>query len=151
MIVWNVFSTILTQTSTSVWYLLSIVLLSSNLSLSSSSTKGQVSMPEVTEPLTLAPEETKTKANLNDVNGNSTLKDSATTPRTHLFDPNFTQNVINATGPKTSPRMRKVMTSLIQHIHDFARENEITIEEWMAAVDFVSISGRRLPQKLTSW
>lgn len=108
-------------------------------------------MPEVTEPLTLAPEETKTKANLNDVNGNSTLKDSATTPRTHLFDPNFTQNVINATGPKTSPRMRKVMTSLIQHIHDFARENEITIEEWMAAVDFVSISGRRLPQKLTSW
>ena len=108
-------------------------------------------MPEVTEPLTLAPEETNSKANLSGVNGNSTLKDSATTPRTHLFDPNFTQNVINATGPKTSPRMRKVMTSLIQHIHDFARENEITIEEWMAAVDFVSISGRRLPQTLISW
>ena len=97
-------------------------------------------MPEVTEPLTLAPEGTNSKANLNGVNGSSTPKYSETTPRTQLFDPKFTQNVINSTGPKTSPRMRKVMTSLIQHIHDFARENEITVEEWMAAIDFVSIS-----------
>ncbi len=102
-------------------------------------------MPQVTEPLTLAPEETNSKANLNGVNGNSTPQDSATTPRTHLFDPNFTQNVINATGPKTSPRMRKVMTSLIQHIHDFARENEITVDEWMAGVDFV----RYIPTQIT--
>jgi catechol 1,2-dioxygenase len=56
---------------------------------------------------------------------------------THKFDPNFTQNVINATGPKCTPRLRKVMASLIQHIHDFARENEITVDEWMAAVNFV--------------
>ena len=89
-------------------------------------------MPEVTEPLTLAPEDANSKADLNGVNGNSTSKDSAS-----LFDPNFTQNVINSTGPKTSPRLRKIVTSLIQHIHDFARENELTIEEWMAGVDFV--------------
>jgi catechol 1,2-dioxygenase len=56
---------------------------------------------------------------------------------THKFNPHFTQNVINATGPKASPRMRKVMGSLIQHLHDFARENEITVDEWMAAVELV--------------
>ena len=94
-------------------------------------------MPELTEPLTLAPKETSSKANLNGVNGDSTPKDSATAPKTHVYDPNFTQNVINSTGPKASPRMRKVMASLIQHLHDFARENEITIEEWMAGVNFV--------------
>lgn len=29
------------------------------------------------------------------------------------------------------------MTGFITHIHDFARENELTIEEWMQAVNFV--------------
>jgi catechol 1,2-dioxygenase len=54
------------------------------------------------------------------------------------FDPNFTQNVISAIGPKATPRAKQVIGSLIQHLHDFARENEITVDEWMSAVDFVS-------------
>ena len=57
--------------------------------------------------------------------------------KTHRFDPNFTQSVIDATGPKASPRMRQVTSSLIKHIHDFARENEITVDEWMAGVEMV--------------
>ena len=56
---------------------------------------------------------------------------------THRFDPNFTQAVINATGPKASPRVRKLTASLIQHIHDFARENELTVDEWMAGLELV--------------
>lgn len=56
------------------------------------------------------------------------------------YDPTFTQNVINAIGPKATPRMRKVMASMIQHIHDFARENEITVDEWMAGVELVRAS-----------
>ena len=97
-------------------------------------------MPKVSEPLTLAPEEINAKANLNGVNGNSIPNHSTTTPTAHRYDPNFTQNVINSMGPKTSPRMRKVMASLIQHVHDFARENEVTFDEWMAGVDFVKYS-----------
>ncbi|KIW06216.1 uncharacterized protein PV09_02692 [Verruconis gallopava] len=58
------------------------------------------------------------------------------------FDPNFTSNVIKATGPKCSPRLRQVMGSLIQHLHDFARENEITVDEWMAAVNFINEAGQ---------
>lgn len=57
---------------------------------------------------------------------------------THKFNPHFTENVINATGPKASPRMRKVIGGLIRHLHDFCREEEITVDEWMAAVEFVS-------------
>lgn len=70
-------------------------------------------------------------------NGTNGIVDASSKKATHKFDPHFTQNVINATGPKASPRVRKVVASLIQHLHDFARENEITVEEWMAGVELV--------------
>ena len=58
------------------------------------------------------------------------------------FDPTSTQNVINATGPQASPRTRQVMGSLIQHLHDFVRENELTMEEWMAGVELMNWAGK---------
>jgi len=58
------------------------------------------------------------------------------------FDPTFTQNVINAMGPKTSPRMREVMTSLTQHLHDFAREVELTVDEWTDGVALLNWAGQ---------
>ena len=58
------------------------------------------------------------------------------------FDPNFTDTVINATGPKTSPRMREVMTGLIRHLHDFAREVELTVDEWMEGVQLLNWAGQ---------
>lgn len=60
----------------------------------------------------------------------------------HRFDPNFTDNVINAMGPNTDPRLREVMTSLIRHLHDFTREVELTVDEWMAGVKFVNLIGQ---------
>ena len=104
--------------------------------ISASSTK-DLRDRSLSNPMNLVPEEHSSKANLaNGVNGDSTThnKDSA---KTHRFDPNFTENVINATGSKASPRIRKVIASLIQHIHDFARENEITVDEWMKGVEMV--------------
>jgi len=86
----------------------------------------------IQEPLILAPVEPQ-QAN-GATNGTSNMS---------RFDPHFTQNVINATGPKASPRIKTVMGSLIRHLHDFCRENEITIDEWMAAVDLVHIQGAR--------
>jgi hypothetical protein len=53
------------------------------------------------------------------------------------FDPNFTDNVINATGPKAHPRVRQVIGSLTRHLHDFCRENEITVDEFMMGIDLV--------------
>lgn len=75
----------------------------------------------------------------NGVNGNG----SANGTTKHKYNPNFTQSVINATGPKASPRVRKVMGSLIQHLHDFARENDVTVDEWMATVELLNESGRQ--------
>lgn len=64
---------------------------------------------------------------------------SVTNGAAHKFDPHFTDTVINATGPKASPRMRKVITGLIRHLHDFCREEEITVDEYMAGIDFVCL------------
>jgi len=54
----------------------------------------------------------------------------------------FTENVINSMGPKTSPRLRTVMTALIRHVHDFAREVDLTVEEWMAGVELMNWAGQ---------
>jgi catechol 1,2-dioxygenase len=59
--------------------------------------------------------------------------------KAHKFNPNFTQQVIAATGPNVNPRVRQLTTSLIQHLHDFARENELTVDEWMMGVELVHL------------
>jgi len=63
-------------------------------------------------------------------------------PDASKYDPSFTQHVIETIGPKTGDRERFVMSSLIKHLHDFAREVELTPEEWMAGVQFVNSIGQ---------
>ncbi|PVH93206.1 aromatic compound dioxygenase [Periconia macrospinosa] len=60
----------------------------------------------------------------------------------HKFNPHFTEAVINATGPKATPRVRQLTSSLIRHLHDFARENELTVDEWMSGVELLNEAGR---------
>lgn len=82
----------------------------------------------VQHPLNLAPNE----------KSNATRSSNAAPPApANGFDPIFTQMVINATGPKTSPRLKEVMPNFIRHLHDFCRESRITVDEWMAAVELV--------------
>lgn len=59
-----------------------------------------------------------------------------------MFDPNFTQNVIDATGPNASARTREIMGPLIRHIHDFAREVNLTVDEWMEGVNLMNWAGQ---------
>ncbi|KAK5993048.1 Catechol 1,2-dioxygenase [Cladobotryum mycophilum] len=54
----------------------------------------------------------------------------------------FTQQVIAAMGPNTDPRLRTVMGSFIQHIHDFAREVDLTLEEWTLGVNMINWAGK---------
>lgn len=54
----------------------------------------------------------------------------------------FTNMVKSAMGPKTTPKMRRILGSLIEHIHAFTIENQITVEEWMAGVDFINRIGQ---------
>jgi catechol 1,2-dioxygenase len=46
----------------------------------------------------------------------------------------WTEQIINSMGPKTDPRMREVMSSLTRHLHDFAREVDLTFDEWVKGV-----------------
>jgi len=59
----------------------------------------------------------------------------------HRFDPNFTQNVINAMGPNVTPRNRVIFTALFKHLHDFTRDVELTIDEWEAGMKFMDDVG----------
>ncbi|CAA9958965.1 catechol 1-2-dioxygenase 1 [Pyrenophora teres f. maculata] len=65
----------------------------------------------------------------------------------HKFDPNFTEAVVNATGPKATPRVRQLTAGLIRHLHDFARENELTVDEWMVGVELMNAAGRMSDSK----
>ena len=58
-------------------------------------------------------------------------------PHESGHDMAFTQTVLDAMGEGTSPRMKIVLTSLIKHLHDFAREVDLTTAEWLAGIDFV--------------
>jgi hypothetical protein len=87
------------------------------------------------EPLNLVPDESGPS-----IPGNSNGNNATDSTKVSRFDPHFTDAVIAATGPKANPRLAQVMPSLIRHLHDFARENEITIDEWTAAVEMVCLS-----------
>jgi catechol 1,2-dioxygenase len=69
------------------------------------------------------------------------LSNAAQKPNSDRFDPTFTQKVLDTMGPKTTPRNRLVLGSLISHLHDFARDVELTIDEWMAGVHFINAVG----------
>ena len=60
---------------------------------------------------------------------------------TSKFNPDFTPSVIKSIGPKASPRSREVFTSLFKHVHEFAREVELTTEEWMLGMKFLNEVG----------
>jgi len=64
------------------------------------------------------------------------------TPEISRFDPRFTENVINAIGPRATARNRTVLSALITHVHDFAREVELTTDEWMEGVKFMNAVGQ---------
>ncbi|KAK9380043.1 Intradiol ring-cleavage dioxygenase [Kockiozyma suomiensis] len=57
------------------------------------------------------------------------------------IDP-YTASVINAAGPNTDPRARQLFSSMISYIHDFIRENKVTVDEWMLSVDFINRIGK---------
>ena len=58
------------------------------------------------------------------------------------YDPNFTDAVIAATGPKADPRLREVITALVRNVHDFAREVNLTTDEYMAGVSLLNWAGQ---------
>ncbi|PKO68022.1 MAG: hydroxyquinol 1,2-dioxygenase [Betaproteobacteria bacterium HGW-Betaproteobacteria-16] len=54
---------------------------------------------------------------------------------------NITQAVIARLAQTPDPRLKQVLTSLVQHLHAFAREVKLTEAEWAYGVDFLTRVG----------
>jgi protocatechuate 3,4-dioxygenase beta subunit len=59
----------------------------------------------------------------------------------------ITQNVLDSMAQTPNPRLKTVMTSLIRHLHAFIREVELTEEEWMTGIQFLTRTGQMCDDK----
>lgn len=54
---------------------------------------------------------------------------------------NITDVFMDYMGPDMDPRLREVLSSLVRHLHDFAREVNLTHEEWNKGIAFLEAAG----------
>lgn len=59
----------------------------------------------------------------------------------NLNQDNITQAVIASFADAESSRLEQIMTSLVQHLHAFARDVKLTEEEWFQGIDFLTQCG----------
>ena len=53
----------------------------------------------------------------------------------------ITQAFLDYCGPETSPRLKEVLTSLATHLHDFAKDVNLTHEEWRLGLELLMNTG----------
>lgn len=56
---------------------------------------------------------------------------------------NITASVIERFGGTPDDRLKRIVTSLVQHLHDFARDVDLSFDEWRAAIDFLTRTGQK--------
>src|SRR3954465_8100708 len=59
----------------------------------------------------------------------------------------LTEDVVKAFEGTPDPRLRQLMTSLVKHIHAFAREVDLKPEEWLAGLKFLTRTGQISTEK----
>jgi hydroxyquinol 1,2-dioxygenase len=60
----------------------------------------------------------------------------------HIDEDTITQAVIARHAEAADARLRELMTSLVQHLHGFAREVQLTEAEWRSGIRFLTEAGR---------
>jgi len=60
---------------------------------------------------------------------------------------NLTDAVIARLKDVENPRFKQLMTSLVKHVHAFAREVELTEEEWFEGIKFLTATGKMCDDK----
>lgn len=58
-----------------------------------------------------------------------------------LTEYTITEAVRSRIADTPNPRLKQVMQSLIDHLHEFAREVQLTTEEWNAGIEFLTAAG----------
>ncbi|RZI67517.1 MAG: hydroxyquinol 1,2-dioxygenase [Variovorax sp.] len=66
-------------------------------------------------------------------------------PHTEVTD--FAQAVIDRMGECRDERFKQVMSALVRHAHAFAREVDLTPDEWMAGIQFLTAVGQKCDAK----
>jgi len=61
----------------------------------------------------------------------------------NLTEANLTEAVLGKLDGATDARFKQIMTSLIKHLHAFVREVELTEEEWLAGIQFLTATGQK--------
>ncbi|MDM0032691.1 intradiol ring-cleavage dioxygenase [Variovorax sp. J22P271] len=46
-----------------------------------------------------------------------------------------------------NPRLKEIMSALVRHLHDFAREVKLTEAEWAAGIEFLTATGQKCDAK----
>jgi hydroxyquinol 1,2-dioxygenase len=59
----------------------------------------------------------------------------------------LTQDVVAAFAKTPDLRLRRLMTALVRHVHAFAREVDLTHEEWLAGLKFLTATGQISTEK----
>jgi hydroxyquinol 1,2-dioxygenase len=59
----------------------------------------------------------------------------------------LTQDIVDAFAGTPDPRLRELMTALVKHILAFAREVDLTPDEWMAGLKFLNATGQISTEK----
>ncbi len=59
----------------------------------------------------------------------------------NLTQDNITQAVLARLAETPDPRLKEILTSLVQHLHAFARDVRLTEQEWFQGIDFLTRVG----------
>jgi hydroxyquinol 1,2-dioxygenase len=65
----------------------------------------------------------------------------------NLNQDTITQAVIARFANTPDPRLKEILTSLVQHLHSFAREVKLTEEEWLKGIEFLTATGHMCNDK----
>lgn len=60
----------------------------------------------------------------------------------NLTEANITDAVVQTFEHTPDARLQEIMTSLVKHLHAFIREVNLTEEEWLAGIQFLTASGQ---------
>jgi hydroxyquinol 1,2-dioxygenase len=64
-----------------------------------------------------------------------------------VTEDSITDLAVQRWGTAHDPRLAEVLTALVRHLHDFAREVRLTEDEWMAAIDWLTRTGQMSDEK----
>jgi hydroxyquinol 1,2-dioxygenase len=65
----------------------------------------------------------------------------------NLNQDNITQAVLARFATTADPRFKEILTSLVQHLHAFARETRLTEEEWFKGIEYLTATGQKCDDK----